>query len=210
MIENPTGNGKPMLGRGPTGPPLEMNSVLAGKGINSHFEPKPVTKATIMPSENQKLTEDKIKNFEEQINDKYGDIDIDKSAVSSLYEVPIDQPVGLNLEKFLNNVSKGITSSQTFTTIGNVPSIEEQRNIIEDVIKSNKTTLSILSSRKIHLDNIKQNWRLGDLSKTLNSMVINKDTSAVMDFFNNTFVVREGGPDQETVRKNLGLVKITN
>ncbi|CAI2381436.1 unnamed protein product [Moneuplotes crassus] len=210
MIENPTGNSKPMLGRGPTGPPLEMNSVLAGKGINSHFEPKPVTKATIMPSENQKLTEDKIKNFEEQINDKYGDIDIDKSAVSSLYEVPIDQPVGLNLEKFLNNVSKGITSSQTFTTIGNVPSIEEQRNIIEDVIKSNKTTLSILSSRKIHLDNIKQNWRLGDLSKTLNSMVINKDTSAVMDFFNNTFVVREGGPDQETVRKNLGLVKITN
>jgi len=74
---------------------------------------------------------------------------------------------------------------------------------MEEVIKSNKTMLSVMNSRKIHLQNVQDNWELGDLSKTLNALVINKDTSAVMDFMNNSFV--EG---KDT--KNIEAIRITN
>ena len=59
-----------------------------------------------------------------------------------------------------------------------------------------------MSSRKIHLENVMANWETGDLSKTLNALVINKDTSAVMDFINNTFVEDDLGINKETVRKH--------
>ena len=114
------------------------------------------------------------------------------------------------MEKFLNNIGNGITTTQTFGTLGQVPPVEVQRKVMEDVIKSNKTMLSVLNSRKIHLENVQINWQKGDLSKTLNALVINKDTSAVMDFFNNSFVLRDDESNKEFLRKNLTAIKITN
>ena len=155
------------------------------------------------------LTEEGLRKFEQEMKDKDDVLStFNSECTASLYEVPIDRPIGLNLEKFLNNIGNGITTTQTFGTIKDAPSVEVQRKVMEDIIKSNKTMLSVMNSRKIHLENIKQNWDTGDLAKALNALVINKDTSAVMDFINDTYV--ENDINRETIRNNVSRIKITN
>ena len=197
-------------------PTLGSKVVLEGKGINSAIEihpPKRLATDTNVKKKNQNgvsmLTEEGLRKFQQELNDKDDVLStINSEWTASLYEVPIDKPIGLNLEKFLNNIGNGITTTQTFGTLGEVPSVEVQRKVMEDIIKSNKTMLSVMNSRKIHLENIKQNWDTGDLAKTLNALVINKDTSAVMDFLNDTFV--ENDFNKEMIKSNILRIKITN
>ena len=156
------------------------------------------------------LTEEGLKNFEKELNqNSHENSTIESEYTASLYEVPIDKPCGLNLEKFLTNVGDDITTTQTYGTIGAAPSINIQWKIIEEIIKSNKTMLSVMNSRKIHLKNMQTDWNSGDLSKTLNALVINKDSSAVMDFMNNAFVIKDK-VNSESVRFNVQNTKINN
>jgi WD40 repeat protein len=209
---------KPNFGAPTSKPSLGKKVVLEGKGINHVLEinqPKnmisDVNKQNNQNNGVSKLTEEGLRKFVEDLNGNDGDLSTIRSeGTASLYEVPIDKPCGLNLEKFLNNVSNGITTTQTFGTLGQVPPIEVQRKVMEDIIKSNKTMLSVMNSRKIHLDNVKINWESGDLSKTLNALVLNKDTSAVMDFVNNTFVLSYNGSNHDSIRKNVSSIRITN
>jgi WD40 repeat protein len=219
MLNKPKEEKKVMFGVPSQKPTLGSKSFLEGKSINAAFavpsSKKPPLEDGQKKREEEKcislLTEEGLKKFEEQLNMNDNDISTIRSEwTASLYEVPIDKPWGLNLEKFLNNIGNGITTTQTFGTLGQVPPIEVQRKVMEDVIKSNKTMLSVLNSRKIHLENVQMNWELGDLSKTLNALVINKDTSAVMDFFNNTFVLKDNDSNKDLLRKNLTSIKITN
>lgn len=218
MVSNQKEERKGILGMPTKKPSLDSKAILEGKGINSIIEIPPVKKniSDIKNNLNPRngislLTEEGLKKFEAQLNDRDEDLSTIKSeCTASLYEVPIDKPCGLNLEKFLNNISNGITTTQTFGTLGMVPSVEVQRKVMEDLIKSNKTMLSVMNSRRIHLDNVKINWESGDLSKTLNALVINKDTSAVMDFFNNSFVEKDDGSNHDMIKRNVASIKITN
>lgn len=216
VISKPEEEKRPMLGLPTKKPSLNSKVVLEGKSINQMIEVNPPKKPNVVQSNKSPieglslLTEEGLKKFEMQLNNNDDISTIRSEWTASLYEVPIDKPWGLNLEKFLNNVSHGITTTQTFGTLNQAPPIEVQRKIMEDVIKSNKTMLSVMNSRRIHLENVKVNWELGDLSKTLNALVINKDTSAVMDFINNSFVESDDGTNREMIRHNIQGIKITN
>lgn len=211
MIQMPEEKKKSAFGSQASKPSLGSKVVLEGKAINGLVEnpKKAVSNNNVAKGGISLLTEEGLKNFEKQYNGDRNEIATIRSEwTASLYEVPIDKPWGLNLEKFLNNVGHGITQTQTFGTIGHIPSAEVQRKIIDDVIKSHKTMLSVMNSRKIHLNDVKSNWEIGDLSKTLNSLVINKDTSAVMDFINNSFV--SNSENEQLIKSNLDSIKLTN
>ena len=161
MIGKTEMKNKPSLGVPNPKPNLSKKSVLEGIGLNTKMNiiPPKKSKTNIVDKnkqEEEKFTEDKIKKFEEELAKKYDDIATMNSDWKSLYEAPVDKPVGLNLEKFLNHMSDGITTTQTIGTMGQVPSVEVQRKIMEDVIKPNKVTLSIINNRKTHLENIQK------------------------------------------------------
>ena len=215
MIQKPEERKKSGFGPPSSKPSLGSKVAIEGKGINGAMV-NPSSKnavSNVRKSNNggvSLLTEEGLRKFEKELNlNVHENSTIKSEYTASLYEVPIDKPCGLNLEKFLKNVGNGITTTQTYGTMGAAPSIEVQRKLMEEIIKSNKTMLSVMNSRKIHLENVQTNWNWGDLSKTLNALVINKDTSAVMDFMNNTFVINDEA-SSDSIRSNVQNVKINN
>jgi hypothetical protein len=156
------------LGFGPSSqkPTSGAKVVLEGKGLNGVIDLQPPKRINIdlshakngAPSGISLLTEEGLRNFERELNDNSHETStLQSECTASFYEVPVDKPLGLNLEKFLNNVGNGITSTQNYGTMGMAPPIEVQRKVMEDIIKSNKTMLSVINSNRIHLDNVKVN-----------------------------------------------------
>eukprot|EP00344_Euplotes_crassus_P004340 CAMPEP_0197000850 /NCGR_PEP_ID=MMETSP1380-20130617/5701_1 /TAXON_ID=5936 /ORGANISM="Euplotes crassus, Strain CT5" /LENGTH=158 /DNA_ID=CAMNT_0042418303 /DNA_START=71 /DNA_END=547 /DNA_ORIENTATION=+ len=96
----------------------------------------------------------------------------------SLYEVPTDTPLGLDLEKFLANEC-------------NVEDIEEddsQVKLMKNLMKDNKVMLTIMNKRANNLKIVQRWWNKANLDSTINTLSSRRDTSLVVDFFNYTFV----------------------
>ena len=96
----------------------------------------------------------------------------------SLYEVPTDTPLGLDLEKFLI----------TETNFGDANDQNHQEKVMQSIIKDNKTMLSILNKRTLTVRTLMNWWNKGNIDSTINALTSKRDTSVVMDFFNYAFV----------------------
>ena len=96
----------------------------------------------------------------------------------SLYEVPTDTPLGLDLEAFLI----------TDTNFGDSDNKDHQEKVMQSIIKDNKTMLSILNKRTLTVQTLMNWWNKGNIDSTINALTSKRDTSVVMDFFNYAFV----------------------
>lgn len=110
----------------------------------------------------------------------------------SLYEVPTDTPLGLDLEKFLTST----------TDFSNLNSENTHEKIMNGIMKENKIVQNILSKRAINARALVNWWMKGNVDSTINTLTSKRDTSLVMDFFNYAFV--KGKP------VNLELVTMEN
>jgi hypothetical protein len=110
----------------------------------------------------------------------------------SLYEVPTDTPLGLDLEKFL----------VTEVNFGDLTEEDNQSKIVQSLIKENKTMLSIMTKRSLNMRSLLNWWNKGNVDSTINTLTSRRDTSLVMDFFNYAFV--KGKPT------NLNLITMEN
>jgi hypothetical protein len=110
----------------------------------------------------------------------------------SLYEVPTDTPLGLDLEKFL---IQEVTYSDSWEE-------DKYERIMQAVIKENKTMLSIMNKRRMSILAIINWWNKGNVDSAINALTSKRDTSLVMDFFNYAFVKEK--------YRNLGLVTMEN
>jgi hypothetical protein len=110
----------------------------------------------------------------------------------SLYEVPTDTPLGLDLEKFLTDDIE----------IDNPSEEDGQVKIMQNLMKENKTMLSIVHKRNNNLKALLNWWSKGNVDSTINTLTSRRDTSLVMDFFNYTFA--------KEPLKNLSIISMEN
>jgi len=96
----------------------------------------------------------------------------------SLYEVPTDTPLGLDLDKFLMEE----------WNIEDANEEDGQAKLMQGLMKDNKTMLSILNKRTINIRLLQKWWNKGNIDSTINTLTSRRDTSLVVDFFNYTFV----------------------
>jgi len=110
----------------------------------------------------------------------------------SLYEVPTDTPLGLDLEKFL----------VTEVNFNGGTEEDNHSKVIQNLMKENKTMLSIMNKRALSMQAVTNWWNKGNIDCAVNMLSSRRDTSLIMDFFNYTFV--KGTPT------NLNLVSMEN
>ena len=91
----------------------------------------------------------------------------------SLYEVPTDTPLGLDLEKFL----------ATEWNIEDPSEEDSQAKLMQGIMKDNKTMLSIMNKRTNNLRLLQKWWGKGSMDSTINTLSSRRDTSLVVDFF---------------------------
>ena len=114
----------------------------------------------------------------------------------SLYEVPTDTPLGLDLEKFLI----------TETNFGDISQEETQTKVMKNLISENKTMLSILNKRQQSINAIQNWWKKGNIDSTINMLTSRRDTSLVVDFFNYGFVKSKYNNLQYITMENAAAV----
>lgn len=91
----------------------------------------------------------------------------------SLYEVPTDTPLGLDLDKFL----------VTEVNFGDATEEDNQTKLVQSLIKDNKTMLSIMNKRSLNMRTVINWWHKGNIDSVINALTSRRDTSLVIDFF---------------------------
>ena len=96
----------------------------------------------------------------------------------SLYEAPVDIPLGLDLSAFMPSE----TARSKFTN---------DLDLMRDVLKQHSTVVAVMTKRKQNLKGVERWWQQGNMDAAVNSLSMLKDVSVVMDLMNHTFAENE-------------------